>query len=105
MADIVAIDHGMEKIELAQSRNFFGVAKLSRELPIFDFELFERFKLPDIETAAVAGWPDLLGEAADFSRESEAATPGPVSNQIEITREGQFQAPNFAALRAQTNVC
>ncbi len=49
MADIVPVDHGMKKIELAGRGNFPGVTELIRELPIFDLELLERFELADIE--------------------------------------------------------
>jgi hypothetical protein len=105
MADIVAVHHGVEKIELARSGNLPRVPELSRELPIFDLELFEGLELADVETSALAGRPGLFTEAANFPRKLEAPAPRPKPNQVEITRKGQFQAANFAALRAQTNVC
>jgi hypothetical protein len=95
----------MEEIELAWGGDFSRMAEFSRELPIFDLELFERFKLADIETSAAAGRTGLLTEAANFPRKFETTARRSTSNQIDITRKRQFQAPNFAALRAQTNVC
>lgn len=105
MADIVPVDHGMKEIELARSGNFSRMAELSGELPIFDLELFEGLELADVEASPIAGGRDLLAHAANFPRKTEAPAWRRKPKQIEITREGQFQAANFAALRAQTNVC
>src|SRR5688572_16219625 len=97
MANIVPVDHGMKKIELARRGNFPRVTELSRELPIFDLELLERFELANVEISGCAGRPCPLTQLADFPREFEAAARRSIPNQFEITREGQFQAANFAA--------
>ena len=105
MPDIIAVDHGVEEIELARRGNFSGMIQLGGELPIFDFELLERFEFTDIEVSRGAGRLSAVTQTPDFPRDFEAAAARPMANQIQIAREGQFQAANFAALRGQTNIC
>jgi hypothetical protein len=105
MPEIIPIHHGMEKIELARAGDFPGPTQLVGELPIFDFKLFERFELADIELPRGAGKLVPLTKKSDFSRDFEAATSTAMANQIDILRKGEFQAPNFAALSGQTNIC
>ena len=51
MPNILAVDQGVEEIDLAGRRNFSGMIQLGGELPIFDFELLERFEFTDIEVS------------------------------------------------------
>jgi hypothetical protein len=97
MPEIVAVDHGMEKIELAGGRNLPRATQLVRELPIFDFELFEGFEFADIEISGGACRLRLLTKTPDFPCEFDTATGRPRADQIDITQEGESQAPNFAA--------
>ena len=85
MADIIPVDHGMEKIELAGRGNFPRATQLVGELPIFDFKLFEGFEFADIEISGGACRLMLLTKAPDFPGELEAAAARPGPNQIDIT--------------------
>jgi hypothetical protein len=80
MADIVTVYHGMEKFELTWCGDFFGMTQFICELPVFDLELLERFKLADIEISSGPGSFVSLAQLPDFPREFETAAGRPLTN-------------------------
>jgi hypothetical protein len=84
----------VKEIEFTGRGNSSLAAELFGELAILDLKLLERLEFTNVEAPA-GGWRWMRESALYFSSDVETATSRAIPDQIEIMREGQFQAPNL----------